>query len=61
MGALVTETDQVDNLLGVVMFDRVSRAPLFTDSLTAPRDAGIPDYQIAAPPQQWNAWGVATN
>ena len=60
VGALVTETDQVDNLLGVVMFDGVSRAPLFTDSLTALTNAGIPDYQIAAPPQRWNAWGVAT-
>ena len=60
VGALVTETDQVDNLLGVVMFDGVSRAPLFTDSLTALQGAGIPDYQIAAPPQQWNAYGVAT-
>ena len=42
------------------MFDGVSRAPLFTDSLTALQGAGIPDYQIAAPPQQWNAYGVAT-
>ncbi|WP_445166884.1 hypothetical protein ACTXG7_24100 [Mycolicibacterium sp. Dal123E01] len=61
VGALITQTDQVDNLLGVVMFDGVSRDPLFTDSLTALAGAGIPDYQIAAPPQQWNAWGVATN
>ncbi len=60
VGALITETDQVDNLLGVVMFDGVSRAPLFTDSLAALAAAGIPDYQIAAPPQSWNAWGVAT-
>ncbi len=35
VGALITQTDQVDNLLGVVMFDGVSRDPLFTDSLTA--------------------------
>lgn len=60
VGALITETDQVDNLLGVVMFDGVSRNPLFTDSLTALEAAGIPDYQIAAPPQRWNAFGVAT-
>ncbi|WP_328351487.1 lipocalin family protein [Mycobacterium sp. NBC_00419] len=60
VGALITETDQVDNLLGVVMFDGVSRNPLFTDSLTALQNAGIPDYQIAAPPQSWNAYGVAT-
>ncbi len=60
VGALITQTDQVDNLLGVVMFDGVSRDPLFTDSLTALAGAGIPDYQIAAPPQRWNAYGVAT-
>ncbi|GAY16537.1 lipocalin family protein [Mycobacterium sp. shizuoka-1] len=60
VGALITQTDQVDNLLGVVMFDGVSRDPLFTDSLTALQAAGIPDYQIAAPPQPWNAYGVAT-
>ncbi|GAA3529294.1 hypothetical protein GCM10023077_03820 [Mycolicibacterium helvum] len=60
VGALITQTDQVDNLLGVVMFDGVSQDPLFTDSLTALQAAGIPDYQIAAPPQPWNAYGVAT-
>lgn len=60
VGALITETPQVDNLLGVVMFDGVSRAPLFTDSLAALDAAGIPDYQIAAIAQRWNAWGVAT-
>ncbi|AQT78754.1 hypothetical protein B1R94_05060 [Mycolicibacterium litorale] len=61
VGALITQTDQVDNLLGVVMFDGVSRDPLFTESLTALDAAGIPDYQIAAPPQSWNAYGVATD
>ena len=60
VGALITATPEVDNLLGVVMFDGVSRAPLFTDSLAALAAAGIPDYQIAAPPQRWNAYGVAT-
>jgi len=60
VGALITATPQVDNLLGVVMFDGVSRAPLFTDSLAALNAAGIPDYQIAAIAQRWNAWGVAT-
>ena len=48
------------DLLGVVMFDGVSRPPTFTDQLQVLIDAGIPDYQIAAPPQSWNAWGVAT-
>ena len=48
------------DLLGVVMFDGVSRPPDFTDQLQTLIGAGIPDYQIAAPPQRWNAWGVAT-
>ena len=60
VGALITETDQVDNLLGVVMFDGVGQAPLFTDSLEALDAAHIPDYQIAAPPQIWNAWAATT-
>lgn len=60
VGALITQTDQVDNLLGVVMFDGVSQAPLFTDSLEALDTAQIPDYQISAPPQSWNAWDVTT-
>ncbi len=60
VGALITDTPQKDNLMGVVMFDGVSRNPLFTDSLQALYNAGIPDYQIAAPPQSWNAYGVAT-
>lgn len=60
VGGLITETAEVDNLLGVVMFDGVSSPTLFTDSLTALTDAGIPDYQIAAPPQPWNAWGMTT-
>jgi lipocalin len=50
----------VDDLLGVVMFDGVSRPPTFTEQLQTLIDAEIPDYQIAAPPQSWNAWGVAT-
>ena len=47
-------------LKGVVMFDGVSQAPLFTDSLDTLIGAGVPDYQIAAPPQAWNAYGTAT-
>ena len=50
-----------DDLLGVVMFDGFSRPPAFTDQLQALDDAGIPVYQIAAPPQSpGNAWGLAT-
>ncbi|ULE33921.1 lipocalin family protein [Mycobacterium sp. IDR2000157661] len=60
VGALIVDTPQEDNLLGVVMFDGVSRAPLFTDSLQALDDAEIAVYQISAPPQRWNAWDVTT-
>lgn len=57
----LTEGDpQRDNLLGVVMFDGVSRPPAFTEQLENLKAAGIPDYQIAAPPQRWNAYGVGT-
>ncbi len=48
------------NLLGVVMFDGVSGPPQFAEQLATLDSAGIPDYQIAAPPQDWNAWGLAT-
>ncbi|MFM8598860.1 MAG: lipocalin family protein, partial [Mycobacterium sp.] len=60
VGGLLTATPEVDNLIGVVMFDGVSRSPLFDASLAALSAADIPDYQIAAPPQRWNAYGVAT-
>ena len=60
VGGLLTATPEVDNLIGVVMFDGVSRSPLFDASLAALSAANIPDYQIAAPPQRWNAYGVAT-
>ena len=47
------------DLLGVVMFDGVS-GDQFATQLAALTGAGIPDYQIAAPPQSWNAWGRTT-
>ncbi len=50
----------VDNdLLGVVMFDGVSSNGTFAPALEALGD--IPVYQIAAPPQAWNANGQTTN
>ncbi|MFZ4374461.1 MAG: lipocalin family protein, partial [Mycobacterium sp.] len=59
-GAGTVENGSSGDLLGVVMFDGVSSPPAFTDQLELLIGAGIPDYQIAAPPQRWNAWGVAT-
>ena len=59
-GAGTVDNGSSGDLLGVVMFDGVSRPPVFNEQLQTLIGAGIPDYQIAAPPQQWNAWGVAT-
>ena len=50
----------VADLLGVVMFDGVSSPPAFTEQLAVLNGAKIPDYQISAPPQRWNAWDIAT-
>ncbi len=49
------------DLLGVVMFDGVSSPDRFAAALAALDSLGIPDYQIAATPQDWNAWGVTTD
>jgi lipocalin len=49
----------VADLLGVVMFDGVS-GDQFATQLATLTAADIPDYQIAAPPQSWNAWGRTT-
>ena len=59
-GAGTVDNGSSADLLGVVMFDGVSRPPEFNEQLQTLIGAGIPDYQIAAPPQRWNAWGVAT-
>jgi lipocalin len=41
------------------MFDGVS-GDQFATQLAALESLEIPDYQIAAPPQSWNAWGRTT-
>lgn len=50
-----------NDLLGVVMYDGVSSNGTFAPALASLRAAGIPLYQIAAPPQAWNANGQTTN
>ena len=60
VASLLVGTPEENNLLGVVMFDGVSRPPTFTDQLAVLDAAQKPDYQIAAPPQRWNAFGIAT-
>jgi len=58
-GAGTVENGAAEDLLGVVMFDGVS-GDQFAAQLAALSGVGIPDYQIAAPPQRWNAWGITT-
>ena len=61
VGALTVANGTSDDLLGVVMFDGASRPPAFNEQLRTLKDAGIPVYQIAAPPQSpGNAWGLTT-
>lgn len=61
VAALTVENGAADgNLLGVVMFDGVAMSGGFTDAIATLDEAGIPTYQLAAPPQAWNAWGGTT-
>lgn len=59
-GAGTVDNGAAKDLLGVVMFDGVDGAEEFAASLAKLDSLGIPDYQIAAPPQSWNAWGGTT-
>lgn len=49
-----------NDLLGVVMYDGVSSNGTFAPALASLGASGIPVYQIAAPPQAWNANGQTT-
>jgi lipocalin len=59
-GAGTVDNGAAKELLGVVMFDGVSFPGVFAPALAKLDSLGIPDYQIAAPPQSWNAWGGTT-
>ncbi|MBU3751341.1 MAG: hypothetical protein FGM52_13020, partial [Mycobacterium sp.] len=59
-GAYTVDNGAAEDLLGVVMFDGVDGSEQFAASLAKLDSLGIPDYQIAAPAQQWNAWGLTT-
>lgn len=50
-----------NDLLGVVMYDGVSSNGTFATALKSLDARGIPIYQIAAPPQPWNANGQTTD
>ncbi len=59
-GAGTVDNGAAADLLGVVMFDGVSFPDVFPAAIAKLDSLGIPDYQIAAKPQQWNAYGVTT-
>lgn len=48
------------DLLGVVMYDGVSSNGTFAPAIASLTARDIPVYQIAAPPQPWNAYGATT-
>ncbi len=61
VGGFTVDNGAAADLLGVVMFDGVSNnSDGFAAALAKLDSLGVPDYQIAAPPQSWNAWGTTT-
>lgn len=59
-GFYARDPDNERRLRGVVMFDGVARAGVLENALQSLADPYIPIYQIAAPPQAWNAFGATT-
>lgn len=60
-GFYVDAVPAADNdLLGVVMYDGVSSNGTFATAIAGLNTRNIPVYQIAAPPQPWNADGRTT-
>ena len=53
--------DEDSDLVGVVMFDGVSSNGTFDGAAQELNARNIPVYQIAAPPQAWNADGATTD
>ena len=60
VAARTVDNGAAANLLGVVMVDGVASPSQFAASLDKLDSAGIPLYQIAAPPQAANNWGRTT-
>jgi lipocalin len=54
-------TPQTNALKGVVMYDGVSSNGTFADAVASLDRLNVPLYQIAAPPQAWNANGQTTS
>jgi lipocalin len=59
-GAGTVDNGAATDLLGIVMFDGVDGSDQFAASIAKLQSLGIPDYQIAALAQRWNAWGGTT-
>ncbi|MFM9034297.1 MAG: lipocalin family protein [Mycobacterium sp.] len=59
-GAGTVANGSAADLLGIVMYDGVSFPDAFAPAIAALDTLSIPDYQIAATPQSWNAWGDTT-
>ncbi len=49
------------DLLGVIMYDGVSMNGTLANAVASLDTLDIPVYQIAAPPQVWNAFGITTD
>ena len=49
------------NLIGVIMYDGVSLNGTLSRALESLESADVPIYQIAAPPQMWNLFGLTTD
>lgn len=50
-----------DDLLGVIMYDGVSLNDTLSGALASLETVDVPLYQIAAPPQMWNLFGLTTD
>lgn len=48
-------------LIGVIMYDGVSLNGTLSGALESLENADVPIYQIAAPPQMWNLYGLTTD
>ncbi|CAN5372922.1 hypothetical protein BH11ACT6_BH11ACT6_37570 [soil metagenome] len=59
-GYYASDPNNERRLRGVVMFDGVARDGVLQKALQSLDDPAIPIYQIAAPPQAWNAFGATT-
>jgi len=60
-GYYATDPGNDASLRGVVMFDGFSFGGVVPEALAKLDDPYIPVYQVAAPPQLWNFFGVTTN